>query len=202
MSLPPPSPPPSDRSTTSPPSQVTALLGDLSEGRRGAIDELFPLIYDDLKRIARNHLKRERGGHTLNTTVLVHESYLNLVDGKTASVRDRAHFFALASRVMRNILVDRARARGAAKRGGEHVRVPLTPESASTDAGGPEMLDLHRALERLGERDERLERVVECKVFGGMTTKETADAVGIGVRTVEKDWTVAKAFLHRELQPS
>lgn len=182
------------------PSRVTRLLRAYGEGRQEALDDLLPLVYEDLKRIARNHLRAERDGHTLDTTALVHEAYLNLAGG-SLSVRDRAHFFAVASRVMRHVLVDHARARLAAKRGGGHVHVTLTPEAAAPPDRSLEILALNRAIERLAERDERLARVVECKVFGGMTTKETSAAVGVAVRTVEKDWTLAKAFLHRELHP-
>lgn len=184
-----------------PRSQVTSLLLAYAGGREEAMEDLLPLIYQDLKRIARNHLRSERDGHTLCTTALVHESYLNLVDGAQLSVRDRAHFFAAASRMMRNILVDHARARTAAKRGGDRVRVTLTPRSASDDPdSSPEMIALDDALKRLGNEDPRAEQVVECKIFGGMTTRETAEALGVSTRTVEKDWTVAKAFLHRELE--
>jgi RNA polymerase sigma-70 factor, ECF subfamily len=181
-------------------SEVTMLLAALSEGRDEALDDLFPLVYDDLRRIARNHLRSERHGHTLDTVALVHETYLSLAHGDAVPVRERARFFALASRAMRNILIDHARARKAVKRGGDQVRVTLTPRVASESSEArADIVDLHRALERLGERDPRMEQVVECKVFGGMTTKETAEALDIGVRTVEKDWTLARAFLHKEL---
>jgi RNA polymerase sigma factor (TIGR02999 family) len=181
-------------------SEITMLLAALSQGRDEALDDLFPLVYDDLRRIARNHLRSERNGHTLDTVALVHETYLSLADGDAVSVRERARFFALASRAMRNILIDHARARKAVKRGGDQVRVTLTAGVASESPGAlADIVDLHRALERLGERDPRMEQVVECKVFGGMTTKETAEALDIGVRTVEKDWTLARAFLHKEL---
>jgi RNA polymerase sigma factor (TIGR02999 family) len=181
-------------------SEVTMLLAALSQGRDEALDDLFPLVYDDLRRIARNHLRSERSGHTLDTVALVHETYLSLADGDAVSVRERARFFALASRAMRNILIDHARARKAVKRGGDQVRVTLTAGVASESPEAlADIVDLHRALERLGERDPRMEQVVECKVFGGMTTKETAEALDIGVRTVEKDWTLARAFLHKEL---
>jgi RNA polymerase sigma factor (TIGR02999 family) len=181
-------------------SEVTMLLAALSQGRDEALDDLFPLVYDDLRRIARNHLRSERNGHTLDTVALVHETYLSLADGDAVSVRERARFFALASRAMRNILIDHARARKAVKRGGDQVRVTLTAGVASESPEAlADIVDLHRALERLGERDPRMEQVVECKVFGGMTTKETAEALDIGVRTVEKDWTLARAFLHKEL---
>lgn len=181
-------------------SRVTALLLDYSEGNEDALEDLLPLIYQDLKRIARNHLRLERDGHTLCTTALVHESYLNMVDGAPLGVRDRAHFFAVASRVMRNILVDHARARSAAKRGGDRIRVTLTPRSAAElPEASPDMIALDDALKRLGEEDPRAEKVVTCKIFGGMTTRETAEALRVSTRTVEKDWMVARAFLHGEL---
>jgi RNA polymerase sigma factor (TIGR02999 family) len=175
----------------------------LADGSDDALDDLFPLVYDDLRRIAANHLRGEAAGHTLDTVALVHEAYLNLVDAQAVPVRGRAHFFALASRVMRNILVDHARARRTDKRGGEEVHVPLTPESAMRPPEPiSDLVALDRALLRLREHDERMERVVECKVFGGMTTRETAEALGVSTRTVEKDWTLAKAFLHQQLSPN
>jgi len=199
---------PPDRPSTSggegsppPRGEVTRLLQSHVEGREGALDELIPVVYADLKRIARNHLKKEPEGLTLRTTALVHESYLRLAGGDAGSPRNRSHFFAIASRVMRHVLVDHARARAAAKRGGGRMRVPLSPEAAPQSPRTLELIALDDALQRLGGRDPRMERVVECKIFGGMTTQETADAVGVAVRTVEKDWTMAKAFLHRELHP-
>jgi RNA polymerase sigma-70 factor, ECF subfamily len=184
------------------PRDITQLLQEYGEGRVAAMDELMPLVYGDLKRIARNHLRTEAEGFTLHTTALVHESYVRLAGSDGVSARDRAHFFALASRVMRHVLVDHARGRAATKRGGGRMRVTLSSEAVSQAPRTLELFALHQALGRLGELDERLERVVECKVFGGMTTKETAEAVGVAVRTVEKDWTVAKAFLRRELGPA
>jgi RNA polymerase sigma factor (TIGR02999 family) len=178
---------------------MSDVLRPYLDGNREALGGSFPLIYDELRRIARRHLRSEAAGHTLDTTALVHESYINLADIEPESVRDRGHFFAIASRVMRNILVDHARARRSAKRGGAQIRVTLTPELAAEPGVELDLIALHLALERLAERDPRLERVVECKVFGGMTTKETADALGMAVRTVEKDWTLAKSFLRREL---
>jgi RNA polymerase sigma factor (TIGR02999 family) len=162
----------------------------------------MPLVYGDLKRIARNHLRGESEALTLHTTALVHESYLRLVGGAGTDLHDRSHFFGLASRVMRHVLVDHARAKGAAKRGGGQVHVPLSSDSASKAPRTLELIVLDDALKRLGEVDERMERVVECKIFGGMTTRETARAVGVAPRTVERDWTLAKAFLHRELGAS
>ena len=181
------------------PRDITRLLQSYVEGRDEALDELMPLVYEDLKQIARNHLRREPDGLTLRTTALLHESYLRMMGSAPASVRDRSHFFAIASRVMRNILVDHARARRSAKRGGDRVRVTLEPDADSETPRTLELLALDQALQRLGERDGRMERVVECRVFGGMTVRETAEVVGVAVRTVEKDWTMAKAFLHMEL---
>ncbi len=177
-------------------------LWQLVDDPERAYDRFFPLVYEELRRIASNHLRRESGRITLCTTALVHESYLRLCDGNAASPRDRAHFFALASRVMRHVLVDHARKKGAAKRGGDWVAVSLAPSVASQEPRTLDLIALDQVLGRLGERDPRMEQVVNCKVFGGMTSKETANALGVSTRTVEKDWKLARAFLHRELDAS
>lgn len=178
---------------------ITALLGACAEGKADAFDRLMPLVYNDLRRMAHNQLRRERAEHTLATTDVVHEAYLLLVDQENASWRDRAHFFAVASRVMRHILVDYARERGAEKRGGGAVRVPLNEELDGQGSRTVELLELHEALEALGRNDARLERIVEYRFFGGMSMEDTAEALKTPLRTVERDWARAKAYLFQQL---
>lgn len=179
--------------------RVTRLLRQGARGDEDALDRLFPLVYEDLQRVAHRRLRAERPGHTLNTTALVHEAYVRLVDRTRVEWNDRAHFFAVASRVMRHVLVDYARRKQAQKRGGGAVRVPLQEEMASVEPAFDDLLDLDDALSDLAERHERMGDVVECRFFGGMTVEETAEALSVSVRTVERDWTRAKAYLHRAL---
>lgn len=179
---------------------MTRLLREWRDGEKEALDRLIPLVYDDLRRIARRHLRGERSGHTLDTTALVNESYLNLVSSGGSGGRDRAQFFALASRLMRNVLVDYARRRRARKRGGDRLRITLEPRLVPVESPLDDLLALDEALEWLGERNERLARVVECRFFGGMSVVETAEALGISTRTVERDWARARAHLHRFLE--
>ncbi len=192
-----------ERETTDPP--VTELLAALSRGDSEAFDRLIPLVYDDLRRIAHRHLARERDGHTLNTTALVHEAYLRLVDQTRADWSDRAHFFAVASRVMRHILIDYARWRGREKRGGDAVRVPLERAPAARgkarSAATIDLLMLDEALTRLADRHRRMGRVVECRLYGGMQMKEIAAALQTSLSTVERDWRRAKAYLYQDLAP-
>ncbi len=185
-------------------SEVTRLLAAARAGDRDAYDRLLPLVYDDLRRIARAQL-RGRPGHTLGATGIVHEAYLKLVDGSGATPADRAHFFALAARAMRQVLVSYARERAAAKRGGPARPVTLEEDRVGAGASGASaasaawLLDVDRALERLARRDERLARVVECRFFAGLTEDETAEALGSSVRTVQRDWMRARAWLREEL---
>ena len=178
---------------------VARLITDCAGGDREAFDRLIPLVYDDLRRIAHRQLASERVGHTLNTTAVVHEAYLQLVNQATATWRDRAHFFAVAARVIRHVLIGYARARRADKRGGGAVLVPLREELDGREPDTVELLELEEALRELGHRDPRLERVVECRFFGGMTMADTAEALGVSLRTAERDWTRAKAYLFRAL---
>jgi RNA polymerase sigma factor (TIGR02999 family) len=180
--------------------QFTQLLSDLGSGKEGAFDRLFPLVYDELKRIAHLHLRKERSSHTLNTTGLVHECYINLAEHQ-GSWQDRAHFSAIASRAMRRILVDYARRRNAQKRGGaDQRRVTLDDRIISIEQQATDLLVMDEALTNLTNHDERLGRLVECRFFGGMTIEETASAMGISVRTAHRDWKRAKAYLNRALQ--
>jgi len=179
--------------------EVTGLLLEVSSGGQEALDRLMPLVYEELKRVAHNRLRAEGEQQSLNTTGLVHEAYLKLVDQTRVKWHDRAHFFAVAATVMRRILVDQARKRRAAKRGGGSRRVPLDATHLSEDQGTDALLALEEALERLASVDERLCRVVECRFFGGLTEEETAEALGMTGRTVERDWAKAKALLYLEL---
>jgi RNA polymerase sigma factor (TIGR02999 family) len=181
---------------------VTDLLAAWRTGNEQALHQLMPLVYDELRRIARRHLRRERAGLTIQATALVNEAYVRLLDAQRVQWRDRAHFFAMASRLMRRVLVDHARARLAAKRGGGGTRVTLddVPEPASDPA--PDLLALDDALETLATVDARKARVVELRVFGGLTVEETATALDISPDTVGRDWNFAKSWLRRELNMS
>ena len=178
---------------------VTDLLAAARNGDAGAFDELFPLVYDVLRRIAHRKLGGERSGHTLATTDLVHEAYLKLVRLDRIEWQGRAHFLALAARAMRNILVDYALRRRTEKRGGAYQRVTMGEGLAIAEASGSDVLAVHAALERLQAIDERQSRVVECRFFAGMSIEETADALGISPASVKRDWALARAWLNREL---
>lgn len=182
--------------------QITKIIEEWRDGDASAFDRLLPLIYEDLRRIARRHLRRQgMVGGTISTTALVHELYLKIADRDEAEWRDRAHFFAVASRAMRHILIDYVRHKGADKRGGDRVRVTMPQVRAEgPDADDMDLLALDRALSELSEHDERQSRIVECRFFGGMTVQETAEALGVGVRTVERDWTRARAYLYRAME--
>ena len=187
------------------PDAITDALCALRNGAPDAMDRLAPLIYEQLKRIARRQLRAEPAGHTLSTTALVHEAYLKLVDQTRAEWQDRGHFFAVASGAMRRILVDHARRYRAARRGGGDDGAPVRPipldDTEIPDAERADALvALDEALERLGRFDERQARVVECRFFGGLTEEETAAALGISQRTVAREWVTARGWLYRELQ--
>jgi RNA polymerase sigma factor (TIGR02999 family) len=179
---------------------VTVLLHAWRGGDAEAHDRLVRLLYDELRQIAHRHLRGEAQGHTINTTALVHEAYLEMVDSTGLGPRDRAHFLGAASQVMRHVLIDHARARKADKRGGDRVRIPLDDGIGAVGGWNPDLLDLDRALVRLAEHDEQMARVVECRFFGGMTLDETAEAQRISPRTVRRSWTRARAYLYRELE--
>ena len=179
--------------------EITRLLEACAAGERDALDQLWPLVYDDLRAIAHKRLRLERREHTLNTTAIVHEAYMKLVDPQTATWRDRAHFFAVSAKVIRNLLIDYARERGAAKRGGGAIHLPISDELAGERPRTVELLALHEAMEALGRRDPRLEQVIECRFFGGMTMEETAETLDISISTAERDWRRARAYLYRAL---
>ena len=179
---------------------ITGLLVAWRAGDRTAVDRLFPLVYDELRRIAHRQLGRERPDHTLATTALVHEAYLKLVDQTRAQLTDRAHFFAVAARAMRRILLDYARRHRAAKRGGAQAQVSLDDTALAADQRADTLVALDEALTRLAEVDERLSRVVECRFFGGLTEEETAVALAVTARTVRRDWVKAKGWLAQALR--
>ena len=191
------------RQSESPPSSdtqpVTQLLVELRDGQSGAMDRLFPLVYEELRRIARRALRRERTGHTLATTGLVHEAYLRLVDQTRIEYRDRAHFFGIAARAMRQILVDYARRHRAAKRGGAQRVVTLDEGALALEDRAETLLALDEALTDLEQVDARLGQIVQCRFFGGLTEDETAEVVGVTARAVRRDWLKAKGWLHQQL---
>jgi len=177
---------------------VTRLLRELSSGNKQAFDELMPLVYDPLRRLAARSLAAERPGHTLRATALVHEAYLRLA-AADSDWQDRVHFYAVAARVMRHILVDYARGQARQKRGSGAERIPLD-EAVMVGAGGSqELLDLDRALGKLAAHDERKSRIVELLFFGGLTYDESAAALGISPATLHRELKMAKAWLYREL---
>jgi RNA polymerase sigma factor (TIGR02999 family) len=187
---------------TEPTEDLAQLLVDWSEGDDSAADRLMTLLYDELREIAHRHLVKEDPGHTINTTALVHEAYLGIADQTRLKWRDRAHFLAASSRVMRHILIDYARRRGADKRGGSRVRVPLEDAflSVSPEGEGVDILDLDRALNALAEHDAQMARLIECRYFGGMTEEETGVALGVSDRTVRRIWTRARVYLLQSLE--
>ncbi len=177
---------------------VTALLAD-AEGGRAVFDELFPLVYDELRSIARHQLAGDRRQLTLDTTALVHEAYLKLVDAEAVPLKCRSYFFAAAARAMRQVLVDAARRRGRRKRGDGAVPVSLDEATLAVDGFAVELMDLDRGLERLGRRYPRQARVLECRFFAGLSLEETAAATGLSPATVKRDWAFAQAWLYREV---
>jgi len=184
---------------TTTPGQITQLLQELKKGRTGAADELIPLVYDELRRIASRYMRRERMGHTLQPTALVHEAYMRVIARRPVDWQGRSHFFAVAAQVMRHLLVDYARERQRAKRGGVQQRVSLDEAMLFSDVQCDEFVALDEALARLAELDPRQSQIVELRYFGGLTVEETAETLDISAKTVKRDWSVARAWLHREL---
>jgi RNA polymerase sigma factor (TIGR02999 family) len=179
--------------------RVTQLLKDWSSGQKATHDELLPLVYDDLRRLARRYMRREGPGHTLQTTGLINEAYLRLIEQKNISWQNRAHFFGIAAQSMRRILVDHARTRQRLKRGGGALQVSLDDAEGITSQSPTDLLALDEALMRLAEIDGRKCRVVELRFFGGLSIQETAEVLHVSPGTVMHDWTVAKAWLYRAL---
>jgi RNA polymerase sigma factor (TIGR02999 family) len=182
---------------SSPPKQVTQLLAAWGRGDETARDELMPLVYEELRRLAHKYIRQERPGHTLQTSALLNEAYLRLVDQKNIQWQDRAHFFGIAARLMRQVLVDYARKRGYAKRGGDARRVSLDDAMIVTQERAAEVVALDDALRSLAAIDPRQSQVVELRFFGGLSIDETAKVLAVSPGTVMRDWTLAKAWLRR-----
>jgi RNA polymerase sigma factor (TIGR02999 family) len=182
------------------PGEITQLLDHIRAGDSTAESRLAELVYDDLHRMAQRYMRQERRENSMQATALVHDAYLRLVNQNEQTWQNRSHFFAVAARLMRQILIDHARARHAQKRGGPRVHLPLEDVVVVSDDRLDEILAVDEALTRLAARDERLARMVELRFFGGLTEEEAAEALGISPRTVKRDWQVAKAWLYGELR--
>jgi len=178
---------------------ITQLLERWGNGNKEVLDELLPIVYDELRRQAARYLRRERAGHTLQTTALIHEAYIRLVDQRNVQWQNRAHFFGIASQLMRRILVDHARTKKRAKRGGSDIRVSLTDVAVAVKGEDLDVLAVDEALERLEAIDKQQARIVELRFFSGLTVEETAEVLSISPATVKRDWSMAKAWLHREI---
>jgi RNA polymerase sigma factor (TIGR02999 family) len=182
--------------------EVTQILHDWSGGDARAPERLMPFVYDELRRLARAFLAREHGGHTLQPTALVNEAYLRLIDQTRVDWQNRAHFYGIASRMMRRVLIDHARAHATDKRGGGAIRLSLEDVQLPAEQRAASLVALDEALGRLAEMDERKCRVVEMRFFGGMSDEEIAEALGVTTRTVLRDWKKARLWLYRELSES
>ncbi|MDQ6785486.1 MAG: sigma-70 family RNA polymerase sigma factor [Acidobacteriota bacterium] len=183
-------------------SEVTKILQEWRGGDTSAAERLFPLVYEELRRQARRHLSLERSDHTLQPTALVHEAYLKMIDQTILSVENRTHFFGIASRIMRQILVDYARQHNAEKRGGSAQRFSIEDIEILPEQSAADLLELDEALQRLEAIDERKCRVVDMRFFGGLKEKEIAEVLGVTEKTVRRDWQFAKLWLYRELSKS
>jgi len=181
------------------PQNVTELLVGWSNGDKEALDRIMPIVYDELRKQAARYLRRERVGHTLQTTALIHEAYIRLVDQKNVRWQNRAHFFGISAQLMRRILVDHARTKGRAKRGGSDIRVSLDDANLIAKATDLDIIAVDEALERLAQIDEQQSKIVELRFFSGLTVEETAEVLKISPATVKRDWSMAKAWLHREI---
>jgi RNA polymerase sigma-70 factor, ECF subfamily len=183
------------------PHDVTQLLVAWSNGNQAARDQLMSVVYEELHRLARRYMERESPGHTLQTSALVNEAFLRLVDQRNVQWQNRAHFFGIAAQMMRRILVDYARSRSYAKRGGGARRLTLDEGLIVSDERSAEVVAVHEALEGLAKFDARKSQIVELRFFGGLSIDETAEVLGVSPGTVMADWTVAKAWLRREISP-
>lgn len=181
------------------PENITQLLNQWSDGDERALDRLTPLVYQELRQQAARYLRRERPGHTMQTTALINEAYLRLIDAKEVRWQGRAHFFAIAANLMRRILVDHARQRNAVKRGGSPVHVTLDRIVATANQSKVDVLAIDEALTKLAAVDRQQAQIVELRFFSGLSVEETAAALGISPRTVKRDWSVARAWLRREI---
>jgi RNA polymerase sigma factor (TIGR02999 family) len=185
--------------TTPAPGAITRLIEQSRGGHAAALEQLVPLVYNELRRLAGRYVRRERPGQSLQATALVHEAYLRLLKDDDLTFENRAHLLGIAARSMRQILVEHARARDAAKRGGARRRITLDEAVAAGEPLDVDLLALDEALERLAARDTQQARIVELRYFGGLTNEETAEAIGISPATVKRAWAVARAWLFREL---
>jgi RNA polymerase sigma factor (TIGR02999 family) len=181
------------------PQEITHLLIEWSNGSRDALEQLFPLVYEELRRLAHRYMSRERRGHTLQTTAVVNEAYLRLIDQKHVQWQNRAHFFAIAAQMMRRILITHAQSHAYAKRGGGAPRVSLDEAAIMSDERAGELLALDDALMGLTAIDPRRSQVVELRYFGGLSNEEIAEVLKISLNTVTRDWNVARAWLYREM---
>ena len=190
------------RDLSSQPHEITQLLAEWSEGNQAALDKLYPLVYNELRRLAHGYLRRERKGHTLQTTALINEAYLRLVDQKRVHWANRSHFFAISAQIMRRILIDHARRYDYAKRGGGAPRISLDEAAVVAKERARELLMLDEALNGLAKIDPRRGRVVELRYFGGLNNEEIAAVLKISENTVTRDWNMARAWLYQELSGS
>ncbi len=179
--------------------RITLLLVDWSEGDKSALEELMPLVYGELRRMARRYMKKQPSGHTFQTTELIHEAYLKLADGGDRKWRNREHFFGVAAKAMRHILVDYARSKSRKKRGGWQNRITFAEDAFGTQDSSTEMIALDDALNQLAVLDERKARVVEMKFFAGLKVEEIAGVLRVSPETVKRDWSFSKSWLRREL---
>jgi len=182
------------------PKEITRLLVAWGDGDESALEELTPLVHEELHRLAHHYMGHERPGHTLQTTALVNEAYVRLIDWKNVRWQNRAHFFAVSAQLMRRILVDFARSRGYQKRGGGALATTLDDAAFVSNEKGAEMVALDEALVSLAELDARQSKVVELRFFGGLSNEEAAEVLKVSPGTVRRDWSLARAWLHRELQ--
>jgi RNA polymerase sigma factor (TIGR02999 family) len=180
--------------------QITQLLLAWRNGEAKALDDLMPLVHRELKRIARNFMRRQNVGHTLQTTALVNEAYVRLVDSDKVNWQDRSHFFAISAQLMRRVLVDAARRKNSTKRGGEQIQVTLADDAKTANADQADVVAIDDALQRLAKLNQRQCQIVELRYFGGLTEDEIAETLQISSRTVRRDWNLARAWLYRELK--
>ncbi len=181
------------------PQEITQLLMNWSQGDKAALDQLVPLVYPELRRLAKRHMNREDSAHTLQTSALINEAYLKLVDQQNVEWQNRAHFFAMAAQVMRHILIDHARTRNYAKRGGGAPKLPLDEAAALTEQRAGQLIALDDALKDLAALDERKSQIIELRFFGGLSLEETGEVMKISPSTVQREWRAAKAWLHHTM---
>ena len=179
--------------------RTTQIVEQVSQGNRDAVDQLLPLVYDELKQLAAHYMKSEASGHPLQPTALVHEAFLRLVDQDQVSYQGQTHFFALGAQAMRRILVDHARARGRQRRGGDRQRITLDAEAVFSRTREEDILVIDDLLKELSELDSRQAQIVELRFFGGLTVEDVAEALGLSKRTIEAEWTMARAWLRSQL---